>query len=110
MSSASLSGRGVQDRGEQAGETRFEVVAAQRVETRGSSLPLLDDARLTKDLEVMRAGRLRDRDVEAPTGLAVAAARQRRDDLEADRIAERVQHVGQVDLFSRRVGNLRYLG
>ena len=68
--------RRLQDRGEQAGEASVEVVAPQRVEARGSFLPLTDHARFPQHLEVVRAGRLRDRHVEASAGASLAVARR----------------------------------
>ena len=71
----------------------------------GALLALLDDARLAQDLEVMRAGRLRDRDVEAAARLLAPASARWRDHLQPHRVAERVQHGRELDLVAGRDGS-----
>src|SRR3954453_7002735 len=106
-----VNGGGLQDRREQTGEACLEVVAAEAVEAGRALLPLLDDAGLSEDLEVVGAGGLRDRHVEAAAGWRVVGAGQVGHDLEAHGVAQRVEHRAQLDLLPRRVSDLlRCLG
>src|SRR4051794_26950189 len=60
---------GAEDGREEPGGTRLEIAGAEGVQPGGPLLALVDDAGLAQHLEVMRAGRLRDGDVEAAAGL-----------------------------------------
>ncbi len=79
-----------EDRREQAREAGLEVLAAKRVEARRPLAALADDAGLPQHLEVVRAGRLRHRHVEAAAGAGAVAAGEVADDLQPHRVAERV--------------------
>ena len=81
---------GLEDRREQTWEAGLEVVVAQRVDTLGPLVALPDDPGLAQDLEVVGAGGLRDRHVEATAAAALERARQPADHQEADGIAEGV--------------------
>jgi hypothetical protein len=103
---AALDGGRPQDRREQAREAGLEVFAAQRVEARGSLGALVDHAGLSKDPEVMGAGRLRDRDVEARARSLAVAGCQRGDDLQAHGVAERMQDRAELDVGALRMSDL----
>ena len=89
----------LQHRVEQAGEALLELVGAQPVEPALAVDPLGDDTRLTEHAEVMRAGGLRDREVEAAAGVlaarrrAATTIRRRTGSLSAWRIVARSQVV-----------------
>src|SRR5438132_3167913 len=91
-----------QDRPEEPGEARLEVLSAELVQAARTDLALLNEAGLAEHLEVVCAGGLRDRKPEAATGQLVALG-QRGDDLQAHRVAERVEHGRELDLGSLRV-------
>ena len=84
---------------------RVEVVSAQRVEPRGARLALADDAGFPKHPEVMRAGRLRDGDVDASQASSPSPA-SLADHLQAHGIAQRVQHRPQLDRFATGVSRV----
>jgi hypothetical protein len=95
----SLNGGGAQDRVEQPREARLEIVAPERVHPGGSLTALEDHAGFAEHPEMVRAGRLRDRQVEAAARVLGAVA-ERRDNLQADGIAERVQYRGELDVLA----------
>src|SRR5918998_1021418 len=99
-------GGGAEDRVEHAGEARLEIVDPQRVEPRAAVLALADHAGLAQDLEVMGAGRLRDRHVQAAA--RPLPRREVADHLQAHGIAERVQDGAQLELVAGGVG--KHLG
>ena len=95
---------GLEDRREQAREARLEVLLAQRVHALGALLALLDDAGLAQHLEVMGAGRLRHRDVEAAAGAPLDVVGHPADHQQPDRIGERVEHGRELDLVAAGMG------
>src|SRR5215212_2443791 len=95
---------GLEDRGEQAREAMLEVVVAERVDALGALVALPDDTGLAQDLEVMGAGRLRDRHVEAAAAAALERAGELADHHEADGVAEGVEDGRELDLVAGRVG------
>ena len=96
---------GLEDRREQAREAGLEVVLAQRVDALGALLALPDDTGLAQDLEVVGAGRLRDRHVEAAAAAALELAGQPADHQEADGVAEGVEDGRELDLVAAGVGD-----
>src|SRR4051794_505739 len=94
-----------QNRLEQPGEAGLEVLAAQRVQPRGSLLALPDYAGLAQDLEVVRAGGLGDRHVEAGARL-LGLRGQRGDHLQSHGIAEGMKHRAQLELVEGGVWDL----
>ena len=89
-----------QDGVQEAGEARVEILAAQGVQPCGSVGPLTDHAGLAQHPEVVRAGGLAHLHVEAAGGTRVRAGVERRDDLQPGRVAQRVQHRAEVDVFA----------
>src|SRR3954452_16577424 len=87
------------------GEGGLEVLAAARVQPRGSLLALPDHAGLAQDLEVVRAGGLGDRHVEAGARL-LGLRGQRGDHLESHGIAEGMKHRAQLELVKGGVWDL----
>jgi hypothetical protein len=68
----------------------------------GAIRPRLGEAGLTQDLQVMRQRRLGDGHIEvAATSLAVQS--QAAHDVESDRVAQGMQHLGQLDGVDLRV-------
>ena len=94
----------LQDRPEQAREARVEVLLAQRVHAARALLALLDDPGLAQHLEVMRAGRLGDGDVEAPAAAPFGDLEEAADHQQPDRVAERVEDGRELDLVAGRMG------
>jgi hypothetical protein len=63
----------------------------------------MHDAGLAQHPEVVRAGGLRHGDVEAAGGAGVGQRVERGDDLQPDRIAQRVQDRSELDVFAGRM-------
>ena len=87
---------------QQPREALVELVAAQPVHERGALGPLLDHAALAQHAEVVRARRLRHRQIERAAA-ALALVGQRAHDLEPHRIGERVQDAGQLERVGGRM-------
>ena len=96
----------LKDRPEQAGKTGLEVVAAEGVEARRAFVSLLDQPGLSEHLEVVGAGGLGHRDLEAATVELALGDCKRSDNLEAHRVAEGVQHGAELDLGSQWTSDL----
>ena len=95
---------GAQDGRQQAWEACLEVVVAERVDARLALVALVDDAGLAQDLEVMRAGRFGDGDVEAAAGAPLERGGESADHQQPDGIAERVQDGRELDLVAVGMG------
>src|SRR5579875_1798309 len=92
-----------QHRIQQTGEAGIEVIATQRADALGSHHALVDQSRLAQHLEVVRAGRLDDRQIEAVARALAPVGRQLANDPKAHRVAERVEDGRQVEIGSRRM-------
>jgi hypothetical protein len=91
-------GRRAEHRVEQAREAGIDVGPAQRHDALRPGRLGEGQAGFAQDAEVVREGRLRDRDGER-AAVAGAAAGEVADDPQADGIAERVQDRGQLELL-----------
>jgi hypothetical protein len=92
-----------QDQCEQAGEAGVELRTAEPVEAPGAGVALLEEAGVAQDREVVAAGRLAHRDVDAAAGeRPVRDAGQLAQDVPADRVADRLERGLQRD--APRVG------
>ncbi len=87
---------------EQAGEAVLEVRASESGHLHGALQPLADDAGLAEDAEVVGARRLHHGKVEALAAPLLAGG-QPLDDQEPHRVAERVEHGGELDLLASGV-------
>ena len=97
-------GRGVQDRVDQSGKAFIEFVAAEP-HVFARALPALgNDPRFVQRLEVVARRRLRhaELDLAAPEFTGPRATRELSDDLESDRIRERLEHRETVERLSSR--------
>src|SRR5579864_6450295 len=86
-----------------------DIVAPQRIDALGADDLLADHAGFTQHLEVVGAGRLDDREVEAVARALSPARRELGHDAEAHRIAEGVKHGRQVQLACLGMGQGRDL-
>src|SRR5204862_4879111 len=86
-----------EDRLEQAREALVEVGSTQGLEALAALHSRLDDPGFAQDAEVVREGRLRETEVEAAAGPFVPGGEPPRY-LQSGRIAQRVQHVGELEL------------
>ena len=93
----------MKDRVEQAGEAGLQILAAQGVQARCALLALVDHTGLAQHLEVVRAGGLGHRDVEAPEEHRVSRGRQRGHDLQPHGVAQGVQDRAELDVGPLRM-------
>jgi hypothetical protein len=88
---------GREHRVQQTGEAVIEIVAAQRKHAPATVGAGAYDTGLAQDAEVVREGRLREREVEGATRAFVALG-QAADDREPGRVAQSVEYVGELKL------------
>src|SRR4051794_28672855 len=80
---------GAKNEVEQARIVALDVLAPERRVARAAAHLLLDQPGLAQHLEVVARRRLRDRQVERPARAPLVLGRERADDLQADRVAQR---------------------
>jgi hypothetical protein len=88
-----------EDRFQQTGEALVQVVLAQGEESAAAFGAGSDDAAFAQDAEVVGEGCLREAQVEGAAG-ALVTVRELADDLEARRIAQRVQYGRELELVA----------
>jgi hypothetical protein len=88
-----------EDRFQQAGEAVVQVVLAEGEEAAAAFGAGSDDAAFAEDAEVVGEGCLREAQVEGAAGALVAVG-QLADDLEAGRVAQRVEYGRELELVA----------